>query len=121
MRAFVTGGTGLLGNNLVRALLHDGHEVLALARTSANADRELGVSFRPFTDTVTDTVAWMTTRLQEKAGLNAQYRTQAPSLAPRRANASRQIELKGHRDERHIGEPDVRGLVALRAPLVRDG
>ena len=32
MRAFVTGGTGLLGQNLVRALLAGGHEVLALAR-----------------------------------------------------------------------------------------
>jgi dihydroflavonol-4-reductase len=42
MRAFVTGGTGLLGNNLVRALLRNGHDVLALSRTRAKANRELG-------------------------------------------------------------------------------
>jgi dihydroflavonol-4-reductase len=33
MRAFVTGSTGLLGNNLVRTLLQAGHEVWALARS----------------------------------------------------------------------------------------
>jgi uncharacterized protein YbjT (DUF2867 family) len=33
MRAFVTGSTGLLGNNLVRILLQAGHEVWALARS----------------------------------------------------------------------------------------
>jgi len=42
MRAFVTGSTGLLGNNLVRTLLEAGHEVLALARSKDKAARELG-------------------------------------------------------------------------------
>jgi dihydroflavonol-4-reductase len=42
MRAFVTGSTGLLGNNLVRTLLGAGHEVLALARSRQKAARELG-------------------------------------------------------------------------------
>lgn len=42
MRAFVTGSTGLLGNNLVRTLAAAGHEVLALARSPAKAARELG-------------------------------------------------------------------------------
>jgi len=37
MRAFVTGSTGLLGNNLVRTLLDDGYEVWALARSKARA------------------------------------------------------------------------------------
>jgi dihydroflavonol-4-reductase len=41
MRAFVTGSTGLLGNNLVRTLLEAGHDVLALARSQQKADREL--------------------------------------------------------------------------------
>jgi len=42
MRAFVTGSTGLLGNNLVRTLLQAGHEVWALARCKEKARRELG-------------------------------------------------------------------------------
>ena len=42
MRAFVTGSTGLLGNNLVRTLLHAGHDVWALARSKEKARRELG-------------------------------------------------------------------------------
>jgi dihydroflavonol-4-reductase len=42
MRAFVTGSTGLLGNNLVRTLLQGGYEVWALARSKEKARRELG-------------------------------------------------------------------------------
>lgn len=42
MRAFVTGSTGLLGNNLVRTLLDAGYEVWALARSKVKAQRELG-------------------------------------------------------------------------------
>jgi dihydroflavonol-4-reductase len=38
MRVFVTGGTGLLGNNLVRALRARGHEVRALVRSRQKAD-----------------------------------------------------------------------------------
>jgi len=41
MKAFVTGSTGLLGTNLVRALLARGHEVIALARDTAKAARLL--------------------------------------------------------------------------------
>lgn len=37
MKAFVTGGTGLLGNNLVRLLVQQGHEVKALARSPEKA------------------------------------------------------------------------------------
>jgi dihydroflavonol-4-reductase len=42
MRAFVTGSTGLLGNNLVRTLVGAGYEVLALARSKEKAQRQLG-------------------------------------------------------------------------------
>lgn len=41
MRAFVTGATGLLGNNLARSLEAEGHEVLALARNPRKAERVL--------------------------------------------------------------------------------
>lgn len=39
---FVTGATGLLGNNLVRALLEQGATVKALARTPAKAEAQFG-------------------------------------------------------------------------------
>lgn len=42
MKAFVTGSTGLLGSNLVRMLLAQGHEVKALARSFEKAKRVLG-------------------------------------------------------------------------------
>ena len=42
MRTFVTGSTGLLGNNLVRTLHQAGHEVWALARSKEKAQQTLG-------------------------------------------------------------------------------
>lgn len=39
-RAFVTGATGLLGNNLVRALVHQGVRVTALARSRSKAQAQ---------------------------------------------------------------------------------
>ncbi|MGH8572166.1 MAG: NmrA family NAD(P)-binding protein, partial [Gammaproteobacteria bacterium] len=42
MKAFVTGATGLLGNNLVRALRAEGHAVRALVRSETKAQRLLG-------------------------------------------------------------------------------
>lgn len=38
MQVFVTGGTGLLGNNLIRALRERGHGVRALVRSKAKAE-----------------------------------------------------------------------------------
>lgn len=42
MKAFVTGSTGLLGNNLVRALIDQGHEVLGLTRSREKFETMLG-------------------------------------------------------------------------------
>jgi dihydroflavonol-4-reductase len=38
--AFVTGATGLLGNNMVRELLARGYEVRALARSKTKAQSQ---------------------------------------------------------------------------------
>lgn len=42
MRAFVTGSTGLLGNDLVAALVADGWQVRALARSAEKGRAQLG-------------------------------------------------------------------------------
>lgn len=42
MKAFVTGATGLLGNNLVRGLLENGYEVKALVRSQEKAAKLFG-------------------------------------------------------------------------------
>jgi len=42
MKMFVTGATGLLGSNLVRALRAEGHSVRALVRSKEKAQRQLG-------------------------------------------------------------------------------
>ena len=38
MKCFVTGGTGFVGANLIRLLLHQGYEVRALVRNSSNLE-----------------------------------------------------------------------------------
>ena len=42
MKAFVTGATGLLGNNLVRVLIEEGNEVKALIRSEEKAKKLFG-------------------------------------------------------------------------------
>src|SRR5262245_52381814 len=43
MRAFVTGATGFIGGNLVRALLVDGHQVRALVRAASDLRNVAGL------------------------------------------------------------------------------
>ena len=54
MRILVTGSTGLLGNNLVRQALEDGHQVVALVRTKerpkALTDLNVGLAYGDITD-----------------------------------------------------------------------
>lgn len=47
MRAFVTGGSGFMGRNLIAALRAAGHEVLALARTQSAADAVTALGATP--------------------------------------------------------------------------
>ena len=44
MKAFVTGSTGLLGSSVVRQLLIEGHEVVAMVRSAEKAQQFLGDS-----------------------------------------------------------------------------
>jgi len=53
MRVVVTGATGLLGNNVVRAALEQGHEVVAVARTAEGATSLAGLSVTPVNADVT--------------------------------------------------------------------
>lgn len=74
MRVFVTGSTGLLGNNLVRELLARGHEVVALTRSRAKFDRLLGDT--PARPVVGDVLA-VQDFAGELAGIDAVFHTAA--------------------------------------------
>jgi dihydroflavonol-4-reductase len=74
VHAFVTGATGLLGNNLVRALEAQGHDVLALARNAKKAERVLaGTRARIVVGDMKDVAAF----LPELAGCDAVFHTAA--------------------------------------------
>ncbi len=55
MKVFLTGGSGYVGRATVRALVRDGHEVSALARSEAAARTLTGLGARPVTGGLTDT------------------------------------------------------------------
>ena len=74
MRAFVTGATGLLGSNLVHALLEHGHEVCGLVRSPEKAQR---VFPRGKVDLVTGNVRDVATFAEALAGCDALFHTAA--------------------------------------------
>jgi dihydroflavonol-4-reductase len=61
--SWITGNANVMSLEGIR-LMNAG-----LAVTAAKAEQELGMTFRPFEDTLADTVAWMRTRLQQKAAV----------------------------------------------------
>jgi dihydroflavonol-4-reductase len=74
MRAFVTGATGLLGSNLVQALLEHGHEVRGLVRSPEKAQR---VFPRSKVDLVIGNVRDVATFAESLAGCDALFHTAA--------------------------------------------
>lgn len=58
MRIFVTGGTGLVGEPLVRRLASRGDEVHALVRSPARAEQVRALGARPVLGTVEDAKVW---------------------------------------------------------------
>jgi dihydroflavonol-4-reductase len=74
MRAFVTGATGLLGSNLVSALLEHGHEVRGLVRSPEKAQR---VFPEGKIDLVTGNVRDVATFAPALAGCDALFHTAA--------------------------------------------
>ncbi len=57
MKVFVTGGTGLLGNNVVRLLLEQGHETRALARTGSDSRPFAGLNVELITGDLENSAA----------------------------------------------------------------
>ncbi len=57
MKAAVTGGTGVVGRSVVRQLVEEGHQVVALARSAGSALELEGVGATPISGDVLDTVA----------------------------------------------------------------
>ena len=49
MRIFVTGGSGFLGSRMIRSLVNQEHEVIALARSTLSGERIRTLGATPFT------------------------------------------------------------------------
>ncbi len=58
MRAFVTGGTGFVGANLIRLLLQEGYEVKALARPDSPLDNLKGLDLEIVKGDLNDADLW---------------------------------------------------------------
>ena len=94
MRILVTGSTGLLGNNLVRQALDDGHQVVALVRTKerpkALSDLNVELAFGDVTDS--DSV------LRAASGVDAILHSAAQiHLGWQELNLSQRVNVEGTR------------------------
>lgn len=73
MRTFVTGATGFIGGNLVRALLADGHQVKALVRAGSDQRNLTGLPLETVTGDLDDQVLL----LEGMAGCDAVFHVAA--------------------------------------------
>ena len=58
IRAFVTGGTGFIGSNLVRLLVQEGYAVRALVRPNSRLDNLLGLEVELVKGDLNDPNLW---------------------------------------------------------------
>lgn len=71
MRIFVTGGTGLVGMAVVKALLAGGHEVTTLARSEASEAIQKGLGASPLPGSLTEPDGWVEVALEHDAIIHA--------------------------------------------------
>lgn len=57
-RAFVTGGSGFIGQALVRRLIEEGHSVRVLVRSEASADKVVRLGAEPVHGELVDPLSW---------------------------------------------------------------
>ncbi|MET9566609.1 NAD-dependent epimerase/dehydratase family protein [Streptomyces tauricus] len=57
-QAFVTGGSGFIGQALIRRLVGEGHTVRALVRSEASADKVAAVGAQPVRGQLTEPASW---------------------------------------------------------------
>ncbi|RKS77457.1 nucleoside-diphosphate-sugar epimerase [Motilibacter peucedani] len=67
MKVLLTGGTGLVGRGVLKALVAHGHEVTALVRSDASAATVAQAGATPLLGDITD-VAWLTGQLRQVDG-----------------------------------------------------
>src|SRR5258705_2327893 len=73
MRAFVPGGTGFIGGNLVRALLADGDQVRALVRPASDQRNVVGMPI----ETVSGDLEHLQTLTEQVAGCDCVFHVAA--------------------------------------------
>ena len=71
MQIFVTGGTGLVGSAVVKALIEQGHTITTLARSDASADIHRTLGATPVRGSLTDPADWVDIALNHDAIIHA--------------------------------------------------
>ena len=86
MRIFVTGGSGFLGSRMIRTLVNQGHEVLALARSTSSGDRVRTLGAIPITGDVEGTEPLLLPEIDAVVHAAAYFRFAGPRAPYFRTN-----------------------------------
>ncbi len=71
MRIFITGGTGLVGSAVLKALIDHGHSVSALARSDEKAEQLSQMGATPIQGDLTDPAHWVPKALEHEGIIQA--------------------------------------------------